>query len=69
MAERNDRFDRILMSLMQQIDGGTPKFLGIIFDFMKRKTDFGLQEAKAMVNFALSKHLPSTAADLASKNQ
>lgn len=72
MAEKDERFDGILLSLAQQCEGGVPELLDIMFGFLNRKTDFysgGLENGKAekMVNEAFKKHSESAAAELAKK--
>ena len=60
MSEKRGNFDRILTSIMLSIDNGTEEFLDIIFDYMKRKTDFDFEDnkqAKKATMQALEKHL------------
>ena len=69
MAEKEERFDGILLSIAQQCEGGVPELMDILFGFLNRKTDFysgGLESGKAetMVMEAFKKHAKSAEVDL-----
>uniref|UniRef100_A0A915Q2U0 Nuclear migration protein nudC n=1 Tax=Setaria digitata TaxID=48799 RepID=A0A915Q2U0_9BILA len=57
------KYDGVLLSLAQQMEGGVPQLLDILFGFLSRKTDFytGADVAKAreMVLKAFDKHSES----------
>ena len=72
MAEKEERFDGILLSIAQQCEGGVPELMDILFGFLNRKTDFysgGLESGKAetMVMEAFKKHAKSAEIELAKK--
>ena len=53
-------FDSTLSTIMLQVNGDTEEFLGIVFDYMNRKTDFAKQDnilAKEKVMQAVDKHI------------
>ena len=61
MTQKHEKFDKILEKIIQQVDGAS-EFLEIIFGFMKRKTEFGLQNnniARRMVLDAFEKRIYS----------
>ena len=72
MSEKRGRFDRILTSIFLSIDDGTAEFLDIIFDYMKRKTDFDFEDkeqAKKATMQALEKHLPLSKTRIVKKTE
>ncbi|CAG9533952.1 unnamed protein product [Cercopithifilaria johnstoni] len=57
------KYDTILLSLAQQMEGGVPQLLDVLFGFLSRKTDFytgaDITKAKEMVLKAFDKHSES----------
>ncbi|KAL3997348.1 Nuclear migration protein nudC [Acanthocheilonema viteae] len=57
------KYDTILLSLAQQMEGGVPQLLDVLFGFLSRKTDFytgaDIVKAKEMVLKAFDKHSES----------
>jgi len=60
MASKDEKFDPVLLSLAQQLEGGVPQLLDVLFGFLRRKTDFYTGgepgAAQKMVNTAFEKH-------------
>lgn len=38
MASKDEKFDPVLLSLAQQLEGGVPQLLDVLFGFLRRKT-------------------------------
>ncbi|VDK85167.1 unnamed protein product [Litomosoides sigmodontis] len=57
------KYDTVLLSLAQQMEGGVPQLLDILFGFLSRKTDFytgaDITKAREMVLKAFDKHSES----------
>ncbi|KAM3722256.1 Nuclear migration protein nudC [Dirofilaria immitis] len=57
------KYDVILLSLAQQMEGGVPQLLDVLFGFLSRKTDFytgaDIAKAREMVLKAFDKHSES----------
>ena len=61
-----------MTSIILQIDSDIDEFLDIVFNFLKNKTEFGLnenEEAKRIVMLALKKHMPFTDTDCVTKQE
>ncbi|CAI5444636.1 unnamed protein product [Caenorhabditis angaria] len=56
----SEQFDNVLFSLAQQLPGGVPQLLDVIFEFLSRKTDFysgaGIEQAKTLLLEKFDKH-------------
>ncbi|CAI5444634.1 unnamed protein product [Caenorhabditis angaria] len=56
----SEQFDNVLFSLAQQLPGGVPQLLDVIFEFLSRKTDFysgaGIEQAKSLLREKFDKH-------------
>ncbi|CAL2037663.1 CBN-NUD-1 protein [Caenorhabditis brenneri] len=57
---QTDRFDSVFLSLAQQLRGGVPEMLDVMFDFLSRKTDFysgaGVDQARSLLLEKFDKH-------------
>ncbi|PIC40389.1 hypothetical protein B9Z55_011748 [Caenorhabditis nigoni] len=55
-----ERFDSVFLSLAQQLNGGVPQMLDVLFEFLSRKTDFysgaGVEQARALLLEKFDKH-------------
>uniref|UniRef100_A0A1I7U3T4 Nuclear migration protein nudC n=2 Tax=Caenorhabditis tropicalis TaxID=1561998 RepID=A0A1I7U3T4_9PELO len=55
-----ERFDSVFLSLAQQLRGGVPEMLDVIFEFLSRKTDFysgaGVDQARTLLLEKFDKH-------------
>ncbi|CAB3402677.1 unnamed protein product [Caenorhabditis bovis] len=54
------KFDNVLFSLAQQLPGGVPQLLDVVFEFLSRKTDFysgaGIDKARELILEKFDKH-------------
>ncbi|CAI2348868.1 unnamed protein product [Caenorhabditis sp. 36 PRJEB53466] len=55
-----ERFDAVFLSVAQQLSGGVPQMLDVLFDFLSRKTDFysgaGVDQARLLLLEKFDKH-------------
>ncbi|CAI4222281.1 unnamed protein product [Auanema sp. JU1783] len=60
MTDYQKKFDPVLLSIAQELEGGIPQFFDVLFSFLSRKTDFytgaDIEDAQNMVMTYFKKH-------------
>lgn len=51
MASKDEKFDPVLLSLAQQLEGGVPQLLDVLFGFLRRKTGDYFEMKRIFLNF------------------